>query len=278
VTGNVPHRLAPFMVLPCVVLLALFAYRPVLASVELSLFGSDIVGRPTRFVGLEHYPALFTEPDLRRMVLVTLAITTMADLDTGGAALDTGSDGNAAVAAFTAGRVAMMFNSSGAMGGIVQSGMAGWSALPYPLSGDRTSSGALIGGSAMWLVGPGHSAAEQVASWKVISYLASAPAQEAFTQGSGYAPVNTAVDASSTEQEFLAQHPNHATLSRQFADTPAVPATAGCLSGAMPGIRADVVDRMQAAFSGITPIDAALDEAERAATNKISAYREQAGR
>jgi sn-glycerol 3-phosphate transport system substrate-binding protein len=182
------------------------------------------------------------------------------------------------VAAFTAGRVAMMFNSSGSMGGIVQSGMAGWSTLPYPLSGDRASSGALIGGSAMWVGGPGHSAAEQVASWKVISYLASAQAQEAFAQASGYAPVNTAVDASPTEQAFLAQHPNYATLTRQFADTPAVAATAGCLTGAMPGIRTEVVDRMQAAFAGTTPIDTALDDAEQAATDKISAYREQVGR
>jgi sn-glycerol 3-phosphate transport system substrate-binding protein len=56
-----------------------------------------------------------------------------------------------------------------------------------------------------------------------------------------------------------------------------VATTAGCLTGAMPGIRAEVVDRMQAAFAGTTPIDAALDEAEKAATDKITAYREQAG-
>jgi sn-glycerol 3-phosphate transport system substrate-binding protein len=72
-------------------------------------------------------------------------------------------------------------------------------------------------------------------------------------------------------------HPNQATLTRQFADTPAVAATAGCLTGAMPGIRTEVVERMQAAFAGTTPIDAALDEAEKAATDKITAYREQAG-
>jgi sn-glycerol 3-phosphate transport system permease protein len=66
------------MVLPCVVLLAVFAYRPVLASVELSLFGSDILGRPARFVALDHYTALFTEPDLRRMVLVTLVIAALS--------------------------------------------------------------------------------------------------------------------------------------------------------------------------------------------------------
>ena len=66
------------MVLPCVVLLAVFAYRPVLASVGLSLFGSDILGRPTRFVALEHYAALYTEPNLRRMVLITLAIAALS--------------------------------------------------------------------------------------------------------------------------------------------------------------------------------------------------------
>jgi hypothetical protein len=38
-----------------------------------------------------------------------------------------------------------------------------------------------------------------------------------------------------------------------------------------------VVDRMQAAFAGTTPVDVALDEAEKAATDKITAYREQVG-
>jgi sn-glycerol 3-phosphate transport system substrate-binding protein len=215
--------------------------------------------------------ALTLTPETRR------AITTMADLYTGGAGLDTGSDGNAALTAFTAGRVAMMLNSSGAIGGITRSGMTGWSTLPYPISGDPTTSGAVIGGSAMWVGGPGHSAAEQVASWKVISYLASAQAQETFAQASGYAPVNIAVDGSATEQAFLTQNPNYVVLREQFADTPAAPATAGCLTGAMPGIRQEVVDRMQVAFSGAMPIDTTMEEAEKAATAKITAYREQAG-
>jgi sn-glycerol 3-phosphate transport system permease protein len=74
------------MVLPCLALLVVFAYRPVLRSVELSLYGSDLFGRPTRFVGLEHYLALFTDPDLRRTVLVTLVITVLSTvLATGGA-------------------------------------------------------------------------------------------------------------------------------------------------------------------------------------------------
>ncbi|WP_158847681.1 extracellular solute-binding protein [Saccharothrix deserti] len=205
------------------------------------------------------------------------AIGTMAKLYTDGVGLDTGADGNAALSAFVAGKVAMMFNSSGAIGSIRKAGMKGYSALPYPLSGDRSSAGAVIGGAAMWLDAVGHSEAEQVASWKVISHLASAAVQERFSQASGYAPVNTAVDDSPTWQAFLAANPDHAVLGKQFADTPATPATSGCLTGAMSGIRAVVVPQMQQAFSGALPLDQALAAAQQAGTTKINDYREQAG-
>ena len=68
--------------------------------------------------------------------------------------------------------------------------MKGYSALPYPLSGPKTTSGAAVGGAALWVDQVGHGAAEQVASWKLISFLASAPAQERFAMASGYAPIN----------------------------------------------------------------------------------------
>jgi sn-glycerol 3-phosphate transport system substrate-binding protein len=205
------------------------------------------------------------------------AIATMAKVYTDGAGLDTGTDGATAVKAFTEGKAAMMLNSSGAIGPITEAEMKGWSTLPYPLSGARATSGALIGGTAMWVSGPGHTPAEQVASWKAISFLASAKAQEPFAQVSGYAPVNTTVDTSPTDQAFLAKNPNYLTLRKQFADTPVVPATAGCLTGAMPGIRDEVVSRMQAAFTGDVPIDTALTEAEEAAGKKVVDYRRQAG-
>jgi sn-glycerol 3-phosphate transport system permease protein len=74
------------MVLPCVVLLLVFAYRPVLRSAQLSLYASDLVGNPSRFVGLQNYLALVNDPDLRRMLLVTLTITVLSTaIATGGA-------------------------------------------------------------------------------------------------------------------------------------------------------------------------------------------------
>ncbi|MFI9760670.1 extracellular solute-binding protein [Streptomyces sp. NPDC051963] len=205
------------------------------------------------------------------------AIGTMAKLYTDGVALDTGLDGNAALTAFAAGKTAMMFNSSGSIGGLNEAGMKGYSALPYPLSGPKSSAGAAIGGAAMWVDQAGHSAAEQVASWKLISYLASAEAQERFARASGYAPINTDVDDSATWQAFLAQNKSYAVLAEQFADTPAATATAGCLSGAMQGVRDVVVPQMQKAFSGRIPLDSALKAAEKAATEKIQDYRKQAG-
>ncbi|WP_188192204.1 extracellular solute-binding protein [Nonomuraea sp. SYSU D8015] len=205
------------------------------------------------------------------------AIATMAKLYTDGVALDTGVDGNAAVKAFSAGKVAMMFNSSGAIGGLNQIGMKGYSVLPLPLSGDRATSGALIGGAAMWVSRVGHTDAEQVASWKLVSHLASAAVQERFAKATGYAPINTAVDTSSSWQAFLKDNPRSAVLAKQFAETPSVPATSGCLSGAMSGIRAVVVPEMQQAFSGAKPLDDALTAAQNAATAKINDYRKQAG-
>lgn len=205
------------------------------------------------------------------------AIATLAALYTDGVALDTGTDGNDALAAFADGQVAMMLNSSGAIGGLRAAGAEGWTALPYPLSGPEDTSGALIGGAAMWVDGPGHSEAEQVASWKVVSHLASAPVQEAFSQATGYAPVNTAVDDSPTQRAFLEANPDYAVLAEQFAGTPSSPATAGCLSGAMTGVRTAVVAQMQAAFSGSTELDAALARAEEEGTTAIAEYLEQAG-
>ncbi|MFI6693953.1 extracellular solute-binding protein [Streptomyces sp. NPDC050433] len=205
------------------------------------------------------------------------AIGTMAELYTDGVALDTGVDGNAALSAFATGKTAMMFNSSGAIGGLKESGMTDYTALPYPLSGSKGTAGPAVGGAAMWVDQAGHSEAEQVASWKVVSYLASAEAQERFAEASGYAPINTGVDNSPAWKQFLTKNEPYAVLGKQFAETPATTATSGCLTGAMTGVRAEVVPAMQQAFSGKTSLDSALKAAEKAATAKIQDYRKQAG-
>ncbi|MEU9340363.1 sugar ABC transporter permease [Streptomyces sp. NPDC048278] len=75
------------MVLPCVVLLLVFAYWPVVRGVVLSLYDTDLLGDPTRFVGLAHYADLVTDPDLRRALLATAAIAGLGVLLSVGGAL-----------------------------------------------------------------------------------------------------------------------------------------------------------------------------------------------
>lgn len=74
------------MIAPCLLLLVLFAYKPLVRTFELSFYGSDLFGNATRFVGLEHYSELFTDGAMRQAVLTTILITVLAvTLSVGGA-------------------------------------------------------------------------------------------------------------------------------------------------------------------------------------------------
>jgi sn-glycerol 3-phosphate transport system substrate-binding protein len=204
------------------------------------------------------------------------AFTTMADLYKSGVALDTGVDGNAALTGFVAGKTAMMLNSSGAAGGIGNSAKFNYTALPYPLSGKPATSGTVVGGSAMWLSSTA-SPAQQVAGWKLISYLASPDAQAAFSQASGYVPVNKKTASLDGEQAFLAGKPAAKTAIDQAASVPQVPATAGCLTGALTAVRAAIIPHIQAAYTGSVSLDDALKAAETDAGKAIAQYQQQLG-
>jgi sn-glycerol 3-phosphate transport system permease protein len=75
------------MVLPCVGLLLVFAYWPVVRGVVLSLYDTDLLGDPTRFVGVAHYVEVVTDPDLRHALLATGAIAGLSVLLSVGGAL-----------------------------------------------------------------------------------------------------------------------------------------------------------------------------------------------
>jgi sn-glycerol 3-phosphate transport system permease protein len=49
----------------------MFIFWPLLQSVSLSVHGNDIIGRPTRFVGLRQYQLLLSQPDLRQTLVNT---------------------------------------------------------------------------------------------------------------------------------------------------------------------------------------------------------------
>ncbi len=204
------------------------------------------------------------------------AITTLADLYHSGVGLDGAPDGSTALTAFQAGKVAFMFNSSGAAGALKNGTPFKYEALPYPLSGPKGTSGTVIGGSALWLSSSA-SKAEQIAGWKLETFLTSSSAQEQFSHATGYVPVNNKVASSATQQAYLASHPNFQVFSNQIKNVPIASQTAGCVTGAMTAVRTANISQIQAAFSGSKPVDTALDQAVSDAKKAIDQYQQQLG-
>lgn len=192
-----------------------------------------------------------------------------------GYGLDVGSDYAAAMSAFGGGQAAMMLFSSGAAGTILDSGVD-FETRPFPSFGDSADGGPVVGGAALWLSNTAEDA-QKVAGWQFISYLASAEAQEQFSQATGYVPVNVAVDDSEGQKQFLEANPYAEVFVDQLNGSPSSSATAGCLSGAMTGIRAAVVPQMQSIFTGKVGLEEGLAQAETDANKAIEDYLEQAG-
>jgi sn-glycerol 3-phosphate transport system permease protein len=76
---------------PAVLLLGVFVLRPLVRTADLSFYASDIIGNPTRFVGLENYVELLTDPGFLRVTVTTIVIallgTALATVSALGAAL-----------------------------------------------------------------------------------------------------------------------------------------------------------------------------------------------
>lgn len=70
--------LGPWLLLPAAVLLVVFVYRPLLRGLELSFFGSDLLGNPSRFVGFDNWVSFLTTPTFLRTLGTTLLIAILA--------------------------------------------------------------------------------------------------------------------------------------------------------------------------------------------------------
>jgi sn-glycerol 3-phosphate transport system permease protein len=66
--------IGPWLALPAIALLAVFYFRPLLRSLQLSGYASDIIGDPTRWVGIGNYVSLFTNPDFLYTVFISIVI------------------------------------------------------------------------------------------------------------------------------------------------------------------------------------------------------------
>ncbi len=63
---------ALFFLLPSLLIFIFFVFIPLLKTIQLSLYLTDPIGRPTAFVGLENYQRIFQEKDLFNSLKVSL--------------------------------------------------------------------------------------------------------------------------------------------------------------------------------------------------------------
>lgn len=203
-------------------------------------------------------------------------ITKVADLYRSGVAVDGALDGSAATSAFQAGKVGLILHSSGILGALKSGAPFNYEALPFPTSGPAGKSGPVIGGSALWLSSTA-TKAQQVAGWKLEGYLTSPQVQATFSQATGYVAINNKAGDIASEKTYLAANPNSQVFATQLKSTPAIPATAGCVSGAMTTLRTSNIAHLQAAFTNGDTVDDALNQGVELAKDAFANYKQQLG-
>ncbi|WP_063765796.1 carbohydrate ABC transporter permease [Streptomyces cellulosae] len=64
----------PWLAVPGLALLVVFVFRPLVRTLQLSTYASDLIGNPTRFVGLDNYVSLLTDSDFLHTVTISIVI------------------------------------------------------------------------------------------------------------------------------------------------------------------------------------------------------------
>jgi sn-glycerol 3-phosphate transport system substrate-binding protein len=191
-----------------------------------------------------------------------------------GLATNTGRKTDDAQAAFKSGTVAMHLESTGALGGYVKAAAGKFevATAPFPKVQSSDTGGPIIGGASLWIDGPGHSAAEQRASWEFEKFLVQPENSAQWHTQTGYFPVSKAALNEPVDKQWLAQKPQFKTAIDQLAASPAGIPTQGCLLGTLPQVRALVENAIESVLTSNKDPKAALDEAATQAKALISKY------
>ncbi len=191
-----------------------------------------------------------------------------------GLATNTGRNTDDAQAAFKSGTIAMGFESTGVLGGYLTAAGSKFeiATAPFPKIQSSDAGGPIIGGASLWIDGPGHSAAEQRASWEFEKFLVSPENSAYWHTKTGYFPVSKAALTQPTDQAWVAQKPQFKTAIDELASSPAGVPTQGCLLGSLPQVRALVENAIESVLTSNKDPKAALDDAASQAKALISKY------
>jgi len=191
-----------------------------------------------------------------------------------GLATNTGRKTDDAQAAFKSGTVGMGFESTGVLGGYLKAAGNKFqvATAPFPKVQSSDPGGPIIGGASLWIDGPGHSAAEQRASWEFVKFLVQPENSAYWHTQTGYFPVSKAALNDPTDKAWLTQKPQFQTAIDELAASPSTTATQGCLLGSLPQVRALVETAIESVLTSGQDPKAALDDAASQAKALITKY------
>ncbi|WP_441247417.1 ABC transporter substrate-binding protein [Kitasatospora sp. McL0602] len=205
------------------------------------------------------------------------AVQWWADLVKGGYAANTGRVPADAQAAFKSGKVAMHLESTGVLRGYTEAAKFTVGTAPFPKISATDTGGPAIGGASLWIDGPGHSDAEQRASWELVKYLSAPEQQAVWHTGTGYFPVNSKALDDPKDKEWVAKYPQFRTAIDVLHGTKPTPATAGCLLGVMPQARKGVETAIEQTISGAKTAQQALTDAAKELQPALDSYNTSVG-
>lgn len=188
--------------------------------------------------------------------------------------LDVGPGWSNHRAAFGSGEVAIVMSSSSDVNSLTAAlAEKGWEMgtgyIPRP---EGATGGVAIGGGSLWMTN-NHTAEEELAALKLITYISEDESQIAWHKGTGYFPVRkTAMDKLKAEGWFD-ENPNYLTAFNQLLDSPETLNTSGGLLGIFPETRELIQSAIQEMYAG-KPVKQALDEAAAKVNASITEWNE----
>jgi len=178
-------------------------------------------------------------------------------------------------AAFTAGKISMLLQSTSSLDGILKTALGkfevGTSFLPR--FADEPSGNSVIGGSSLW-VRKGQSEAELRAVWEFLKYLSQTDVAIYWHKGTGYFPTTNAALKQLMDEGWFVESPNHLTAFLQILSGRQDTAAAlGARLGPFPEIRDYIRTAIEKACAGTLSPEAALAEAAAKANRALEEYR-----
>jgi sn-glycerol 3-phosphate transport system substrate-binding protein len=176
--------------------------------------------------------------------------------------------------AFTAGRTAMILESTAALGGLVKAAgdrfEIGTAFLPS-LGAENPNGGVIIGGGSLYAINNGDEA-RQKAAWEFIKFAVSPEQQATWSKTTGYFPVNKKAYDLDVMKKHLETAPQFKTAIDQLHNTKVNEATRGGLIGVFPEARATIETEIENMLQNKQTPEQAIENAAKKVNDAITNY------